>query len=120
MIKVRKGTFETNSSSTHSITMCTKSEYDQWKNGEIYWYRWGDRFVSKAEVEEKMAKAREDYFASYPRCSEEDFLQDFIDEEGYYTFTDYCEKLDYETFHDEFTTPSGEVVIAFGYYGYDG
>ena len=120
MIKVRKSTFETNSSSTHSITMCTSSQYDQWKNGELYWARWSDCFVTKTEVEEKMAKDREAYFARYPRCSEEEFLEDFLNDEGYYTFNDYCEKIDYETFHDEFTTPSGETVIAFGYYGYDG
>lgn len=120
MIKVRKNTFETNSSSTHSITMCTSSQYDQWKNGELYWSRWSDCFVTRVEVEEKMAKDRDAYFARYPHCSEEEFLEDFLNDEGYYTFNDYCEKLDYETFHDEFTTPSGEIVIAFGYYGYDG
>lgn len=119
MIKVRKGTFETNSSSTHSITMCTSSQYDEWKNGELYWSRWSGCFISKSEVEEKLAKDRESYFARYPECSEEDFLNDFLDEEGYYTFKDYCEKIDYETFHDEFTTASGETVVAFGYYGYD-
>lgn len=27
MIRVRQNTFETNSSSTHSITMCTESDY---------------------------------------------------------------------------------------------
>ena len=121
MIKVRRGVFETNSSSTHSITMCTSEQYEQWKNGEIYWNRWGsDDFISKEEVEKKMAENRDAYFAKYPHCSDEDFLNDFLEDEGYYTFDDYCDKIDLETFEDQFTTPSGETVIAFGYYGYDG
>lgn len=34
MRQVRRMTFETNSSSTHSLTMCTKEEYDNWKKWE--------------------------------------------------------------------------------------
>ena len=30
MKQVRSNTFETNSSSTHSICMCTKDQYDSW------------------------------------------------------------------------------------------
>lgn len=37
--QVRREVFETNSSSTHSITMCMKSDYDRWNNGEIFLYR---------------------------------------------------------------------------------
>ena len=36
MIQIRQGVFETNSSSTHSITMCMKSEFDMWERGEVY------------------------------------------------------------------------------------
>lgn len=35
MIQVRQGVFETNSSSTHSITMCTKNEFNEWADGKI-------------------------------------------------------------------------------------
>lgn len=35
MIQVRQGVFETNSSSTHSITMCTKNEFNEWVGGKI-------------------------------------------------------------------------------------
>ena len=30
-VKVRKGVFETNSSSTHSLTMCLGTDFDEWK-----------------------------------------------------------------------------------------
>ena len=36
--EVRRGVFETNSSSVHSLTMCSGEEYKKWENGEVlYW-----------------------------------------------------------------------------------
>ena len=35
MIQVRQSVFETNSSSTYSITMCTKNEFNEWVDGKI-------------------------------------------------------------------------------------
>ena len=29
--QIRRGVFETNSSSTHSITMCSNKEYEKWE-----------------------------------------------------------------------------------------
>ena len=37
MIQVRKNVFETNSSSTHSLVMAVKSEFDKWTAGEYYY-----------------------------------------------------------------------------------
>ena len=40
--QIRKNVFETNSSSTHTLTMCLKSDYDKWENGEVLLYGgWG-------------------------------------------------------------------------------
>lgn len=36
MIQIRQGVFETNSSSTHSITIASESDFDKWKNGDVY------------------------------------------------------------------------------------
>lgn len=58
---IRFNVFETNSSSTHTITVCMKNKYDAWKNGELYLFE--DEFITKEErdriikseiVEEKM------------------------------------------------------------------
>ena len=35
-MQIRHGVFETNSSSVHSITMCTQNEFDDWRNGKVY------------------------------------------------------------------------------------
>ena len=127
MRTVRRGTFETNSSSTHSITMCMESDYEKWKNGEMYWHRWNDELVSKEEVEKEMAKLREEFIAYNPDFDEnneewKEKLEQYINEDKmYYTyeeFNDY-DYIEYETFVDTFETPQGEKVVSFGYYGSD-
>lgn len=43
------------------------------------------------------------------------------DEDRYYTYNQFFEgyAFEYETFWDNCTTPSGDKVVAFGYYGHD-
>lgn len=125
MKTIRQGCFETNSSSTHSITMCMESDYEKWKNGEMYWHRWNDELVSKEEVEKEMAKLREEFIADNPDFDEnneewKEKLEQYINEDKiYYTyeeFNDY-DYIEYETYVDKYNTPSGDTVVAFGYYG---
>ena len=49
-LSVRKGVFETNSSSTHSLTMCSEDEFDQWKNGKLLYDSYNEELISKEEV----------------------------------------------------------------------
>ena len=40
--------FETNSSSTHSLTICTEEQFEEWKHGEVLFIEWekqGQDFV---------------------------------------------------------------------------
>ena len=127
MRQIRHGVFETNSSSTHSITMCMKSEYDKWVNGELYWNRWGDNFVTKDVVDKAIEEVREDFRKWEPDYIqgdeewEEKFTEYVNDDKQYYTYEEYCdyEYIDYEKFEETFKTPSGEEVVSFGYYGND-
>lgn len=91
--QIRRGVFETNSSSTHSITMCSKEEYEKWRKGELLLDYWSDNFV-KATDENK-------------------------NNEDCKTYDEYWEDCEFETYEDSYTTKSGEKVIAFGYYGHD-
>ena len=125
---IRKNTFETNSSSTHSITMCMESEFEKWKTGEMYWDRWNDELVSKEEVEKKMVEYKVEFINEHPDFDENDDdwqeqLQEYLDDDkmyySYEEFNDY-DYIEYETFVDDYTTPSGDKIVAFGYYGYDG
>ena len=97
---LRRGAGETSSSSVHSITMCMKSEYDKWISGELVWDRWNDELVSITnEVKESMD----------------------TDEKRYLTFEQFndWDYMEYETFEETYSTPNGETVKAFGYYGHD-
>lgn len=99
---IRRGIFETNSSSVHSLTMCSDDEYSKWRSGEVYYDRYAHKFVDKSE---EIEKERE----HYGRYSE--YLT-------YDEFWDYdCISL--TKFDESYTTPNGETVHAFGYYGYD-
>lgn len=111
MIQVRKNVFETNSSSTHSLVMAVKSDFEKWQKGELYYciYDISDagfesgKFYSKAEVEDYY-KDKEDERESYDLCTYDEFCD-----------SDY---LEFETY--SYTTPSGETVKAIAKFGYDG
>ena len=98
--QIRRGVFETNSSSVHSLTMCTSSDYDKWKNGELVWSRWDDKLIP---ITDEIKRSMDNY--------EREFLTD-------QQFDDY-DYMEYETYSESFTTPSGETVYGFGYYGHD-
>lgn len=125
MRTIRIGTFETNSSSTHSITMCMESDYEKWKKGEMYWNRWNDELVPKEEVEKEMAELRKEFITDNPGFDEnseewQEKFEEYINSDKiYYTYEEFYsyEYMEYETYKSEFITPNGEKVISFGYYG---
>lgn len=102
--QIRRGVFETNSSSTHSITMCTESEYEQWKKGELLLDYWNEKFITKEELENE-------YGSDWEEC---------IDHYDYRTYDYFWNEAYLEGYESSYTTPNGETVIAFGLYGYDG
>lgn len=100
--QIRNGVFETNSSSTHSLTMCSAEEYERWKKGELLFKTWSDTFVEKTSLTQEQLNDLEegelDDFKSYSEYWDNDYL---------------------EGFQDSYTTKTGEQVIAFGMYGND-
>ena len=158
---IRNGVFETNSSSTHSITMCMKSDYEKWKDGELYYFEGSktgfvtkeerDKIIRKNIIYNKLDidydkatitfkgttvhyKDYEDKYekmkAFYTKENLEKITQEEIDnyiEENFDIYDIPCTykewqgySEEYETYKDDFKTPSGEEVVSFGYYGYDG
>lgn len=98
---IRRGIFETNSSSVHSLTMCSDDEYSKWRKGELYFDRYTKEFVEKSEETEN------------ERNDEGTYTQYLTYEE----FNDW-DYIEYETFDKSYETKNGETVHAFGYYGY--
>lgn len=92
-IQIRNSIFETNSSSTHSITICTKEEFAKFKSGELVWIKYENCLLPK------------------------DQIADEYDEYDCSTYDKWG--TDLKKFKTEYTTKGGETIIAFGEYGED-
>jgi hypothetical protein len=78
-----------------------KSEFDKWVEGELVWDQWGEKLVPITPI------IKADMAGRYPRYLTYDQFNDW----------DYIPQ---ETFEHNYTTPNGEQIVGFGYYGYDG
>ena len=121
-VQIRRGVFETNSSSTHNMTICTRDEYNKWIDGKVYWTY--DGFVSKEEAYEYVRKNENELFEQgkinvrFDDLSNEDKEQVLYDYEYYTVDTWGNEYL--EEFERFYTSPSGDKIVVFGQFGYDG
>lgn len=94
-VQVRIGTFETNSSSTHSIVICTPEEYEKWRKGELLCNEWDEKLMTPEEVE-KVGESKIYYLD----------LDGWVDE--------------LELSVHNHTTKGGEELVIVSKYGYDG
>lgn len=145
--QIRRGTFETNSSSVHSLTLCSKSDYERWSYGELFYEPCGEGFIEPEKIlnsEEfkemeaskhikdnlslfkEMAYAYEElsYYDDYWRIIDErskelnNTIKDEIRDMEVYSIDSFFAKNDYETFAEE-KNIDGVNVVAFGYFGRD-
>lgn len=147
MIKIRQGTFETNSSSTHSIVICNQEEYDKLQNNELFVKYYSGEIVKREQVVNDILN----YL--YENVNTKDFLETIsdilhrditeIDKEVIMSFdnTEFAEFLqeihlwfdcDYKTLEDwlddEYLESEqhsrkfddGATIYTFCKYGYDG
>lgn len=127
MIKVRRNVFETNSSSTHAITMCLESDYNAWRKGDLFFC---DNYKNKSDknfftFDEMMTFIRDTLhqeedviqYLSTLRDSDVETFEDELYEYDFYTFDMYPRSEYYETYSCKFTPPEGKTIVAFGYYG---
>ena len=130
MLNIRYKIFETNSSSTHSIIMCTDEDYKKLRAGELMIAGWENpigkyhEFVSRAKLyewfwNEYYPQNKEYLESNYGVIDPSNDLEAILDEEDIaYTFENFGGE-EYEWYDTSFTTPGGETVHAFGYYGND-
>lgn len=112
-IQVRRGVFETNSSSVHSLTMCSDDDYNKWQNGELLYNRWDDKLIL---LEEALKEGGYENTKNIDNDTlSEEFKRQFLDFERFNSW----HYMEYETFDKTYTTPGGEIVHSFGYYGHD-
>lgn len=111
MLQIRQGVFETNSSSTHAISVCSKADWDMLQRGEAMIDR-NLQILPKAEALEKNENIRK--YAEKHGWDVDDYLMD----NGYITWDELYDGSEYE-FYTKHSTVGGVDVVAFGYYGYD-
>jgi hypothetical protein len=124
MRQIRRNVFETNSSSTHSLTMMMKTDYDRWQDEGLYFFDGYTYGWKKEEAPQSKTLYTKDEAIEFLKKNEYYKDEDYEDysvfrEAGFISSDD--EGSEYlEGFYEEFTTPSGETIVAFGEYGYDG
>ena len=126
MRTIRRCTFETNSSSTHSMTMCSDEEFNKLVSGDLYIETWSGEIRSKEDYEKEQAELRERFEEYNPKPTDniqdwEEGLEDYLRcESEITTFENYVEDEYLEYYQKTYTTPNGEKIWAFGKYGYNG
>ena len=98
--QIRRGVFETNSSSVHSLTMCAGDKFDEWTKGKLIWDKWSEELVSITPEIQESLDAGEAVYLTYDQFNDWDYIE-------------------FETFKQGYTTSSGDQIVAFGYYGED-
>ena len=141
MKTIRHNVFETNSSSTHCLTMCRLSDYNDWEEGKCAFDADSNSFIT---IEECYKTWLEDFAENkFKETTLEQFKEayelyakaDLYDSESKNPITksmlndwDWCylypAPMRYggkscETFYETYDTGKDQVV-AFGYYGYAG
>ena len=112
MKSIRIGVFETNSSSTHSLTICSKAEFEAFKSGDLVLNNDDDKLYTKDEM---MVIAEKEGIDT----SDSDAVDEWMDDNGHKQNGDY-ESEYLESFEQYYTTKSGDEIVAFGVYGRDG
>lgn len=119
--QIRRGVFETNSSSTHSITMCSGEEYDKWCSGNLLFWVGKKKFGTKEDIIEELKElTRWDNSLMYPDVNWDDnsVVADIFDSEEIQSSDEFFDDEYLETFEEKYHTPNGEEVVAFGKFGY--
>ena len=121
-LTVRPMTFETNSSSTHSLVFCTPEQYERFQTGNLLYidYDYGDikrgSLVTEKEIMDEIAKRNDSAGSNEPETDEE-VLERLLEWGEIKRFSDYGRDLEF--YMDKWTTPGGEEVVVFGEYGHD-
>ncbi|MBO7693884.1 MAG: hypothetical protein J6T10_14785 [Methanobrevibacter sp.] len=115
IIKTRRSVFETNSSSTHSVTVCEKSDWDKFVKGELV--LWGEKLIPLTEAKRMWQEYNETF--SGTNCDIRTF-EEYCEFEYIKTYKEWLDNYDLETYKEDFTTSKGEEIVVFGVYGYDG
>ena len=89
-------------SCVHSLTICTEAEYEAWQDGSMVFDDLYDKFIPRSEIENSKVDNSYRYFDDPEMWFHKQSLKRY-----------------YDIFNRKYTTPNGEKIRAFGYYGHD-
>lgn len=145
MKQIRKNVFETNSSSTHTLAICTEDEYKKWQEGKLLFNKWHETFIKnsinitkqdKVEAEERYNTCKGKYYKDWSELTEterDEYTYNYIaqqrrqeknfsfEEDGltYQEFMQNCNNDGLETETSHYTSPSGDKLVITCAYGYN-
>ena len=147
-LQIRQGLFETNSSSTHTITIVDAEDFENWEKNKVWYNTNEDDFLPIDKAIDANIKILEDDFIgdnnklpesfkekyrelknfelAYEETQDDfDFDFDYDDirwewESFYLSREAWRDSNDeYEDYDESYTTKHGDKLVAFGYYGYN-
>lgn len=126
---IRRGVFETNSSSTHSICIVPAEDFEAWKAGKLMYDRCKEELVPPIPRDPN-AMIKVEYYDEKLRYWKTKEVPDTLEnreEYDYYDDDDDKDVITYEKWQrigmEDYVaekTIKGVKVVAFGKYGYDG
>ena len=145
MKQIRKNVFETNSSSTQTLAICTEDEYKDWKDGKLLFNKWRETFVKNSikitkqdreEAERCYTQYKGKYYKDWSELTDaerEEYTYNHIaqqrrqekslsfEEDGltYQEFMQNCNNDGLETETSHYTSPSGDKLVITCAYGYN-
>ena len=145
MKQIRKNVFETNSSSTHTLAICTEDEYKDWQDGKLLFNKWNETFIKNSiniterdrkKAEERYTLYKGKYYKDWSELTEEEreeYTYNYIaqqrkqekslsfEENGltYQEFMQDCNSDGLQTETSHYTSPSGDKLVITCAYGYN-
>ena len=147
MIQIRDNVFETNSSSTHSMTIVPMSEYMEWVENKDILFNMDinefGTFVSREAAIEAVREVDKLYRDSswyHPietymwydapdddsirMCKNidavpEEYVDKYLAYHRFYTYYEYEQYNELEKYSEKYETQSGDKIVVFGMYGMD-
>lgn len=145
MKQIRKNVFETNSSSTHTLAICTEDEYKDWQDGKLLFNKWNETFIKnnititkqdKVEAEERYNRGKGKYYKDWSELTDEDkneYIYNYVaqqrrqeksfsfkeDNLTYQEFMQDCNNDGLQTTVCHYTSPSGDKLVITCAYGYN-
>lgn len=119
MKQIRYGTFETNSSSTHAMIICTAEEFEKLCNNELIIF--DGELITVEEARRNWNRFCQQYDRRENMIPDgtpaDEIVSQLTEKWEYDTYDSWGEE--YEPFEHVYKTPAGEEIVAFGYFGYD-